>query len=95
MYVVIIDNPLAIFFINFDLDFMYRFSIFLHGVYNKYEINIPTKNGDITFKKFLNHIPIAVKLSSVLYTNKTAAAYKNQYNHFVNGRFFSPIFFLL
>ena len=45
---------------------MYKFSIFLHGVYSKYEIKIPTKNGDITLKKFLTHIPIDVKLSNVL-----------------------------
>ena len=91
-YTVNTDNGLAIFFINLGLfAFKYAFSTLLQGIYNKYAIKIPIKNGIRTPKRFLNQFPIAVKLSKVLYTKITATANKNQYIHFVIVRFLSSI----
>ena len=56
-------NPLALFLKNFFFDFNNFFSILDAGIYNKYAINVPAKNGDIIPTNFPIAFPIAVKLS--------------------------------
>ena len=48
---------------NFFFDFNNFFSILDAGIYNKYAINVPAKNGDIIPTNFPIAFPIAVKLS--------------------------------
>ena len=50
----------------FILVFLYHPSIFLLGIYNKYAINTPIKNGLITLKKLLTILDIWLKLSNNL-----------------------------
>ena len=67
MYTVATDKVLACLFIKFFfLVFLYKFSKPLHGIYNKYAINSPTKKGAKTENNVPIHSPICVKLSNNL-----------------------------
>ena len=65
-YTVKILNARDFFFNISTFEFLYNFSTFLQGIYNKYAINAPAKNGAITEKKLPIASPIAVKLSKNL-----------------------------
>ena len=65
-YTVNTLNPLLFFLKIFNFDSLNEFSIFLHGIYNKYD-NIPAnKNGFNKLTNDPNVFKISVKLSSNL-----------------------------
>ena len=67
IYTVATERALACLCIKFFfLVFLYKFSIPLQGIYNKYAINKPTKNGAKTENNVPIHSPICVKLSNNL-----------------------------
>ena len=87
--------PLALFFINLFFLFIKIFSIFLHGVYSIYAINIPSINGANTLNRFPTQSPIPVKLSNSLYNNISTTPIDTQYiHHFVPNTFSFFIFYL-
>ena len=78
IYTVKMLSILDFFDINFTLLFWYMSSIFLHGIYNKYAIKIPAKNGAKMSKNFDITPIISPKLSNNLYTVIMATPSKNQ-----------------